>query len=132
MAILEFSQGSQLAHMISIIHTLTNGVSFPGLTYVIHFSGYGDCTLPDNFYSLLKVNWDLHILLENIEDVRMDLLSLHVMGELDTLVPLKASKALLKWYVQPAVHIHTRNHVVPVKKTDIDLYLMFFNQVKDR
>lgn len=131
-AIVGFSQGSRLAHMISLIHTLTNGVAFPGLTCVIHFSGYGDCSLPENFYSLMKDNWDQNILPQNIDDIRMGISSLHVMGESDTLVPLKASEALLKWYVQPSVHRHAGNHFVPVKKPDIDLYLMFFNQVRER
>eukprot|EP00571_Detonula_confervacea_P012805 CAMPEP_0172301554 /NCGR_PEP_ID=MMETSP1058-20130122/3409_1 /TAXON_ID=83371 /ORGANISM="Detonula confervacea, Strain CCMP 353" /LENGTH=1058 /DNA_ID=CAMNT_0013011699 /DNA_START=100 /DNA_END=3275 /DNA_ORIENTATION=+ len=140
-AIVGFSQGSRLAHIISILHTITNGVAFPGLKCVIHFSGYGDCPMPDNFGTLLKDHWGgiipslltkLNKFRENyhdFDDVQVNLPSLHVMGESDALVPLKSSEALLKWYVKPSVHVHPGSHFVPVKKLDIEKYLLFFNEV---
>ena len=133
-AIIGFSQGSRLAHLISIIHTLTNGVAFPGLQCVIHCSGYGDCSLPDNFYTLVNDNYcgQHNNLPQLIDDIIINLPSLHVMGESDALIPLKSSEALLKWYNQPVVHCHPGSHFIPVKKTDIDVYLAFFSEVRER
>ncbi|KAL7541379.1 hypothetical protein ACHAXR_010858, partial [Thalassiosira sp. AJA248-18] len=142
-AIMGFSQGSRLAHIISMLHTMTNGVAFPGLKCVVHFSGYGDCPMPDNFYALLKNQWSADIsssiLMKlndsvsqnyNFEDVQINVPSLHVMGESDELIPLQSSEALMKWYIQPTQHRHPGNHFVPVKKTDIQRYLQFFNDVE--
>lgn len=133
-SIIGFSQGSRLAHLISIVHTLTNGVAFPGLKSVIHCSGYGDCSLPDNFYTSVKDNYcgQHNNLPQLIDDIVINLPSLHVMGESDALIPLKSSEALLKWYNQPVVHIHPGSHFIPVKKTDIDVYLAFFTEVRER
>mmetsp|Transcript_29312 Transcript_29312/g.54109 ORF Transcript_29312/g.54109 Transcript_29312/m.54109 type:complete len:723 (+) Transcript_29312:170-2338(+) len=143
-AILGFSQGSRLAHLIAIIHTITNGVAFPGLKCVVHFSGYGDCPMPDNFCTSLNDDWNGTIsssILTKLNDscqnydfdgVQINVSSLHVMGETDTLIPLKSSEALLKWYVQPSVHIHPGNHFVPVKKNDIEKYLQFFSGVIEK
>mmetsp|Transcript_26975 Transcript_26975/g.56947 ORF Transcript_26975/g.56947 Transcript_26975/m.56947 type:complete len:1064 (-) Transcript_26975:58-3249(-) len=140
-SILGFSQGSRLAHFIAIIHTITNGAAFPGLKSVVHFSGYGDVPLPDNFCKSLSDEWreaiPSFILAKldgsdqnyNFDDVRTNVGSLHVMGEKDTLIPLKSSEALLKWYVQPSVYIHPGNHFVPVKRQDIEKYVEFFNDM---
>ena len=59
--IIGFSQGSRLAHIISLLHTITNGAAFPGLQCVLHFSGYGDVSMTDNFYTYLKDHWSDHI-----------------------------------------------------------------------
>ncbi|KAL7426239.1 hypothetical protein ACHAXH_000485 [Discostella pseudostelligera] len=133
-AIFGFSQGSRLAHIISIIHTITNGIAFPGIQCVIHFSGYGDCSLPDNLTSFLKDQWNASIpssiLLSPtaLEKTRIQIPSLHVMGELDALIPLKSSEALMKCYVNPTSHIHPGNHFVPVKRLDIDRYITFASE----
>lgn len=128
--IMGFSQGSRLAHIISLLHTITNGAAFPGLKSVVHCSGYGDCPLPRNFYeySLLKSEWNLSKLVP--EDVLINVRSLHVMGESDKLIPLQSSEALLKFYVEPSVYVHPGSHFVPVKKVDVERYAQFFSSVE--
>ena len=139
--IMGFSQGSRLAHIIAILHTITNGRAFPGLKSIIHFSGYGDVPMADNFYTLLQEKWSAHIpqytLMKmsddtsyQFEDAQIDRPSLHVMGETDKLIPLQSSEALLTWYEHPSIHVHPGNHFVPVKKGDILRYLQFFNDVE--
>lgn len=129
-AIMGFSQGSRLAHLISVTHAITNGIAFQSLKCIIYFSGYGDVPMPDNFCSILKDQWgdSLGKLDEYIDDI-INIPSLHVMGDSDKLIPLKSSEALLQKYVQPMVYVHPGNHFVPVKKVDIDRYLLFFNGV---
>ena len=134
-AIMGFSQGSRLALIVSILHNITNGRAFAGLKCIVHFSGYGDVSLPDNLYSILKQDcWNDRLttsMLEtlDIENVKVDIPSLHVMGEKDKLIPMKSSEALMKSYVQPAVYVHPGNHFVSVKKVDIERYMLFFNKV---
>jgi hypothetical protein len=135
-AIFGFSQGSRLAHIISIIHKITNGRSFPGLDCVIHFSGYGDCALPENLTPFLKDYWSDSILASSIkisspsflDDVRIDVPSLHVMGESDALIPLKSSEAMLTSYIDPSVYIHPGSHFVPVKRLEIERYITFLSK----
>ena len=134
-AIMGFSQGSRLAHIVARLHTITDGRAFAGLKCIVHFSGYGDVSLPDNLYSILKQDcWNDRLttsMLEtlDIENVKVDIPSLHVMGEKDKLIPMKSSEALMKSYVQPAVYVHPGNHFVSVKKVDIERYMLFFNKV---
>lgn len=142
-AIFGFSQGSRLAHLISILHTITNGEAFPGLKCLVHVSGYGDRPRPDNFCALLdnhrwKGNLSSSMLEKlndenyNFDDIRISQSSIHVMGEADTLIPLKSSKALLKWYLQPSVYSHPGSHFVPVKKHDIEKYVNFFRSCDEK
>lgn len=125
-AIVGFSQGSRLAHIISIIHTITNGRAFPGLECVIHFSGYGDCSMPDNLTLFVNDHWGTSSAL--LDNIHIKLPSLHVMGESDALIPLKSSEALLKWYDNPSVYIHPGNHFMPVKRLDVERYISFLNK----
>ena len=87
--------------------------------------------MPDNLTSFLKDQWNASIpssiLLSPtaLEKTRIQIPSLHVMGELDALIPLKSSEALMKCYVNPTSHIHPGNHFVPVKRLDIDRYITF-------
>ena len=118
-AIMGFSQGSRLAHIVSILHTISNGRVFAGLKCIVHFSGYGDVSLPDNLYPILKQDcWNDRLetlMLEDIDNVKVDIPSLHVMGEKDKLIPMKSSEALMKSYVQPEGYVHPGNHFVPFK-----------------
>jgi len=145
-AIMGFSQGSRLAHIMSLLHTMTKGEAFPGLECIVHFSGFGDDVpiLPDvdcpyedvpmpydHLYSILKdpdFNWSSggDDVSSSFINVRVNLPSLHVMGTADAIVPLKSSEALLNCYVEPLIHVHQGGHFVPVKKLDVEKYLAFF------
>jgi len=128
--IISFSQGSRLAHIISVLHTTTNGSAFPGLSWVLHFSGYGDVPMPENLLSILKEHWGDSIPQEiDIENVIVDIPSFHCMGENDKLISLQSSEALSKCYVKPTVYIHPGSHFLPVKKIDVDRYMLFINEV---
>ncbi|KAL7551877.1 hypothetical protein ACHAWF_015112, partial [Thalassiosira exigua] len=139
-AIAGFSQGSRLAHIIAILHTITKGHAFRGLKFVMHFSGYGDRPRPDNFHSLLHSEWRSSIsssILEkvndssndyNFDDVRVDQPSIHVMGQSDQLIPIQSSEALLRWYVEPVVYVHPGSHFVPAKKHDVERYVQFIKR----
>lgn len=139
--ILGFSQGSRLAHIISILHTITNSVAFPGLQFVVHASGYGDCPMPDNFVTYLKDEWGSVIspsVLSSLDDpqynfdeVKIQITNLHVMGENDKLVPVSSSRALMKYYDNPQVHVHPGGHHVPVKAGDVQKYVQFLKDVQD-
>jgi len=129
-AIMGFSQGSRLAHILAVINVVTNGVAFPGLRYVVHASGYGDVPMPDNFLPYLEEQWGHQFDFGGADsnDVKIQIPSLHVMGERDLLIPLSSSKALMELYQETArhAHIHPGGHHVPVKANDIQHYVQFF------
>ena len=120
--ILGFSQGSRLAHIVSILHNVTNKSAFNGLKFVVHVSGYGDCPLPDNFFPYLKNEWGIHLSSRSL----LNIPSLHVMGEQDKLILPQSSIALMALYENPVKHIHSGGHHVPVKTEDLQTYLQFF------
>ena len=127
--ILGFSQGSRLAHLISLLHTVTNGIAFRGLQSVVHVSGYHSPIPPE----LLSYANECH--LEEYRDkiikenVRISIPSLHVMGEKDQLIPLQSSEELLAFYSNPSIHLHPGGHHVPVKARDIEQYLAFWRKL---
>jgi hypothetical protein len=128
--ILGFSQGSRLAHFISLLHTVTNGIAFKGLQSVVHVSGYHNPIPPE----LLMYAKECHYLEEYCdkiikEDVTISIPSLHVMGEIDQLIPLQSSEELLAFYSNPSIHLHPGGHHVPVKARDIEQYLMFWRKL---
>ena len=128
--ILGFSQGSRLAHIISILHTVTNGDAFQGLRSVVHVSGYNG-PIPPNFKAYLQDNWSQYN--NNFhfdESIIISLPSLHVMGSTDKLVPIDESKELSGIYNKPSIHIHPGGHHVPVKARDIEQYLMFWRTLE--
>lgn len=140
-AIIGFSQGSRLAHLMAMLHAITNGVAFPGLKCVVHFSGYGDCPLPDNLWTAVKYGWkgsiSPHVVKKlselpnqgyNFDGIQTSIPSLHVMGQTDKLIPMQSSEVLLRWYVQPSVYVHPGNHFVPVKRPDVERYIQFFEE----
>ncbi len=122
--ILGFSQGSRLAHIIAILHTVTKGDAFRGLRGVVHVSGYNS-PIPPN----LKDQWSEYINKFD-ENVIISLPSLHVMGETDQLIPIHESKELSDLYNKPLIHIHPGGHHVPVKARDIEQYLMFWRKLQ--
>jgi len=124
--ILGFSQGSRMAHIIAILHTITNGDAFRGLKGIVHISGY-DSPVPPN----LKDHWSEY---SNKFDeiVIISLPSLHVMGEADQLIPIYESKALSDLYKKPLIHVHPGGHHVPVKARDIEQYLMFWRKLQSK
>lgn len=128
--ILGFSQGSRLAHIISILHTVTNGDAFRGLRSVVHVSGYNG-PVPPNFKTHLKDHWSSYN--NNFhfdENIILSLPSLHVMGSTDKLVPIHESKELSGIYNKPLIHTHPGGHHVPVKARDIEQYLMFWRTLQ--
>eukprot|EP00956_Cyclotella_meneghiniana_P015249 scaffold23177_cov68-Cyclotella_meneghiniana.AAC.1 len=129
--ILGFSQGSRLAHIITVIHRITNGSAFRGLEFVVHVSGYGDCPLPDNLSLYLRNRWGT---LSNVESENelIDIPNLHVMGEQDKLVIPLSSLALTTFYKNPVKYTHPGGHHVPVKAGDVQKYLQFFRDLKPR
>lgn len=134
-AIMGFSQGSRLAHILAVINAVTNGVAFPGLRYVVHASGYGDVPMPDNFLPYLEEQWGHQFVFSwaDLNDVKIQIPSLHVMGESDMLIPLSSSKALMEYYQETThhAHIHPGGHHVPVKANDVQQYVQFFKgQIK--
>lgn len=127
--ILGFSQGSRLAHIISLMNIITNGSAFNGLKFVIHSSGYGDCPLPENLAAYLTHRWEVRASKSDLEKLRVTIPSLHIMGERDKLIHPKSSLALMEYYQRPAKHMHPGGHHVPIKAVDIPVYLEFFNDV---
>lgn len=128
--IIAFSQGSRLAHIISVLHTITNGLAFPGLSWVMHFSGYGDVPMPENLISILKDHWGDNLPQKiDVENVTVDIPSFHCMGENDKLIPLQSSEALSIYYIEPTIYVHPGSHFLPVKKIDVDQYMLFINKV---
>lgn len=129
--ILGFSQGSRLAHIITVIHRITNGSAFHGLEFVVHVSGYGDCPLPDNLSIYLRNRWGTQLLSNmDFENELIDIPNLHVMGEQDKLVIPKSSLALTTFYKNPVKYTHPGGHHVPVKAGDVQKYLQFFKDLK--
>eukprot|EP00986_Skeletonema_menzelii_P013197 scaffold7554_cov143-Skeletonema_menzelii.AAC.5 len=128
--ILAFSQGSRFAHIISTLHTVTNGDAFRGLRSVVHVSGYIS-PMPTNFMTHLEDQWcqynnNFHF----DESIRISLPSLHVMGSTDKLVSIQESKELSDLYSEPMIHIHSGGHHVPVKARDIEQYIMFWRKLQ--
>lgn len=126
--ILGFSQGSRLAHIISVLHNVTGGSAFSGLLFVVHVCGYGDCPMPDNLSTYLRSNWGDDVL-HKVRERSITIPSLHVMGEKDKLITPKSSRALMNFYMEPLCHSHPGGHHVPVKAIDVQMYLQFFNDV---
>lgn len=127
--ILGFSQGSRLAHIISILNTISNGSMFNGLEFVVHSSGYGDCPLPDNLAVYFTDRWHVKASKSDLENLTIPIPSLHVMGEQDQLICSKSSLTLMEYYQNPVSHIHPGGHHVPVKAVDIPVYLQFFKDI---
>ncbi len=130
MAIMGFSQGSRLAHILSVMNAATNGNAFPGLKYLVHVSGYGDVPMPDNILPYLEEHWGHQLFRSRLDSnsVKIEIPSLHVMGERDVLIPLSSSKALMEFYQESVryAHIHSGGHHVPAKAIDIQQYIHFF------
>ena len=126
--VLGFSQGSQLAHIISILHAVTNGDSFRGLRSVVHVSGYNS-PMPPNLQTYIKDHWSEYN--NNFdENVIISLTSLHIMGATDQIVPIQDNKELSDLYNKPMIHIHQGGHHVPVKARDIEQYLIFWRKLQ--
>jgi len=130
--ILGFSQGSRFAHIISILHTVTNGDAFRGLRGIVHVSGYNS-PIPQNFMTYLKDHWSQYN--NNFhfdESIIISLPSLHVMGSTDKLVSILESKVLSELYNTPIplIHNHPGGHHVPVKARDIEHYLIFWRKLQ--
>lgn len=127
--ILGFSQGSRLAHILAVLHNVTNGSAFSGLEFVIHVSGYGDCAMPDNLSTYIRDTWGMQLSRLDLEKISLSLPSMHVMGERDTLIPPTSSVALMRYYEKPVAYTHPGGHHVPVKAADVQKYLQFFMNV---
>ena len=128
--ILGFSQGSRLAHLISILHTVTDGDAFKGLRGVIHVSGYNSA-VPPNFRSYLQDCWSHHNkTFQFDESIQISLPSFHIMGSKDQLVTMDESEELSDLYNEPLIYIHPGGHFVPVKARDIEHYLPFLRKLQ--
>ncbi|KAG5176196.1 hypothetical protein JKP88DRAFT_265489 [Tribonema minus] len=51
--------------------------------------------------------------------------SLHVMGEADRAVPIRASRELAELFTLPQVHVHAQGHCLPTRSADIAVYMAF-------
>ena len=131
--ILGFSQGSQMAHITSILNHVTNGAAFHGLKFVVHVSGYGDCPLPDNLFLFLRDSLGIGVSNTLLEKISITIPSLHIMGKQDKLIPSTSSMALMKFYENPMKYNHPGGHHVPIKAGDIkDGYLQFFKDLNQQ
>jgi hypothetical protein len=126
--VLGFSQGSRLAHIISLLHLCTSGTAFKGLKFIVHVSGYGDCPLPDNLSTYFRDEWGIDVSSEDLESKVTNLPSLHVIGDQDQLIPPRSSLELMKFYNNASRLNHPGGHHVPVKAGDMQKYLSFFKE----
>jgi len=108
--IMGFSQGARLLHLLLLMRNSPTSTLLPGLKFAILASGY-DAPLPDN------------LCISATE--RIELPSLHIFGENDTLILPEQSKALMEKYWNPIEHSHPGRHFIPAKKSDVEIYIEF-------
>jgi predicted esterase len=111
--LLGFSQGARLVHLLALLHTSQPDIWFPQLQFVILAAGY-DAPLPMQMPDHLEGN-----------PVSSSLLSLHIWGLNDPLIPPEQSMAVTRFYHSPQTMEHPGKHFIPSKVTDIDRYLEF-------
>ncbi|RLN10771.1 hypothetical protein BBJ28_00010995 [Nothophytophthora sp. Chile5] len=63
-------------------------------------------------------------------DQKVDLPSLHIMGETDAVVAVAKSRALLDFFVAPKVFVHAGGHYIPTNKEPKDAMREFVKQLQ--
>lgn len=64
-------------------------------------------------------------------ELRLEIPTLHMIGETDAVVAPESSKSLAAGFVEPKVFLHPGGHYIPTSKEPKDAFRDFFKQLKD-
>lgn len=65
------------------------------------------------------------------QNIKSSIPTLHVIGEIDKVIPCDMSTSLLDYFDKPSVFKHTGGHCVPVNAEAKNTYIEFFNKVSN-
>ncbi|KAG7387614.1 Family of serine hydrolases 3 [Phytophthora pseudosyringae] len=107
-----FSQGGTMASLI-----LQRQVSTPESPFAFRFAFFVSAgAVGDSKYR---------------SDVKVDMPSLHIIGETDAVVDNERSLALKDFFVNPKVLMHPGGHYIPTNKEPKDAYRAFFKELRE-
>ena len=116
--IMGFSQGARLIHLLLLCHELDPKRFFPGVRFGILVAGY-DAPFPPNLKRILPFGNAV------INETRITVPSLHVIGVADKLISPEQSRAVLQYYREPTQHEHEGGHHVPMRAASVRSYMNF-------
>lgn len=64
-------------------------------------------------------------------ELKLEIPTLHVIGETDAVVAPESSKSLAAGFVNPNIFLHAGGHYIPTSKEPKDAFRDFFKQLKD-